>query len=123
MVQVLRSSAEGGSAAPPAPDALVTRARLLVAVTGVPGTGKSAVADAAGQLLGAAVFAHDWAMSGLRPYPELHLGSRGPSASRLGGPMAADLVLDAARPWDENAAQLRQILDTMVQRDGRMEMP
>lgn len=40
-------------------------------VTGVPGTGKSTVADAAGRHLGAAVFAHDWAMSGLRPYPEL----------------------------------------------------
>jgi predicted kinase len=44
---------------------------LLVLVTGLPGTGKSAVADAAGAHLGAAVLAHDWAMSGLRPYPEL----------------------------------------------------
>jgi predicted kinase len=42
-----------------------------VLVTGVPGTGKSTVADAAGAHLGAAVLAHDWAMSGLRPYPEL----------------------------------------------------
>jgi predicted kinase/GNAT superfamily N-acetyltransferase len=45
--------------------------RLLVLVTGMPGTGKSRVADAAGDLLGAAVLAHDWAMSGLRPYHEL----------------------------------------------------
>jgi GNAT superfamily N-acetyltransferase len=45
--------------------------RLLVLVTGAPGTGKSMVADAAGHLLGAAVLAHDWAMSGLRPYREL----------------------------------------------------
>jgi predicted kinase len=44
---------------------------LLVLVTGVPGTGKSRVADAAGRHLGAAVFAHDWAMSGLRPYPQI----------------------------------------------------
>ena len=44
---------------------------LLVLVTGPPGTGKSRVADAAGHLLGAAVLSHDWAMSGLRPYPEL----------------------------------------------------
>jgi predicted kinase len=42
-----------------------------VLVTGLPGTGKSTVADAAGAHLGAAVLAHDWAMSGLRPYPEL----------------------------------------------------
>jgi predicted kinase len=42
-----------------------------VLVTGVPGTGKSTVADAAGGQLGAAVLAHDWAMSGLRPYAEL----------------------------------------------------
>jgi predicted kinase len=40
-------------------------------VTGLPATGKSTVADAAGGDLGAAVLAHDWAMSGLRPYAEL----------------------------------------------------
>ena len=45
--------------------------QLLVLVTGVPGTGKSTIADAAGAHVGAAVLAHDWAMSGLRPYPEL----------------------------------------------------
>jgi predicted kinase len=44
---------------------------LLVLVTGLPGTGKSTIADRAGAHLGAAVLAHDWAMSGLRPYPEL----------------------------------------------------
>jgi predicted kinase len=47
------------------------RRRLLVLVTGLQGTGKSTVADAAGAHLGAPVLAHDWAMSGLRPYPEL----------------------------------------------------
>ncbi len=40
----------------------------LVLVTGLQGTGKSTIADAAGRLLGAPVLAHDWAMSGLRPY-------------------------------------------------------
>jgi len=47
--------------------------RCLVLVTGVPGTGKSTVADHAGRLLGAAVLAHDWAMSALRPYPDLQV--------------------------------------------------
>jgi hypothetical protein len=44
---------------------------LLVLVTGVPGTGKSTVANAVAEMLGAAVLAHDWAMSGLRPYAEI----------------------------------------------------
>lgn len=44
---------------------------LLVLVTGLPGTGKSTIADVAATELGAPVLGHDWAMSGLRPYPEL----------------------------------------------------
>jgi hypothetical protein len=44
---------------------------ILVLITGLPGTGKSTLADRAARQLGAAVHAHDWAMSGLRPYPEL----------------------------------------------------
>jgi predicted kinase len=44
---------------------------ILVVVTGVQGTGKSTVAEAVAQLLGASVLAHDWAMSALRPFPEL----------------------------------------------------
>lgn len=44
---------------------------LLVLVTGLPGTGKSTMADVAARELGAPVLGHDWAMSGLRPYPEL----------------------------------------------------
>ncbi len=43
----------------------------LVLVTGLPGTGKSTVAAAVAAELGCAVLGHDWAMSGLRPYPEL----------------------------------------------------
>jgi predicted kinase len=41
---------------------------LLAVVTGVPGSGKSTVADIAADLLGASVLGHDWAMSGLRPF-------------------------------------------------------
>jgi hypothetical protein len=44
---------------------------LLVLVTGLPGTGKSTMADVAAAACGAPVLGHDWAMSGLRPYPEL----------------------------------------------------
>jgi predicted kinase len=44
---------------------------LLVLVTGLPGTGKSTMADVAAAELGAPVLGHDWAMSGLRPYPEI----------------------------------------------------
>lgn len=43
---------------------------LLVLVTGLPGTGKSTIAEAETGLLGAPVLGHDWATSGLRPYPE-----------------------------------------------------
>jgi hypothetical protein len=46
-------------------------AAVLVLVTGLPGTGKSTIADVAAEALGAPVLAHDWAMSGLRPYPEI----------------------------------------------------
>jgi predicted kinase len=46
---------------------------LLILVTGLPGTGKSTVAAAAAELLGAPVLSHDWAMSGLRPYAVLQL--------------------------------------------------
>ena len=44
---------------------------LLVLVTGLPGTGKSTMSEVAAEALCAPVLAHDWAMSGLRPYPEL----------------------------------------------------
>ena len=42
---------------------------LLVLVTGLQGTGKSTVAGLVAELLGAPLIAHDWAMSGLRPFP------------------------------------------------------
>jgi len=43
----------------------------LVLVTGLPGSGKSTVAEQVATLIGASVLGHDWAMSGLRPYDEL----------------------------------------------------
>ena len=44
---------------------------LLVLVTGLQATGKSTMAEVAARELGAPVLGHDWAMSGLRPYPEI----------------------------------------------------
>ena len=44
---------------------------ILVLVTGLQGTGKSTVAQMAAHALGAPLIAHDWAMSGLRPFPEI----------------------------------------------------
>jgi predicted kinase len=46
---------------------------LLVVVAGLPGTGRSTIADAAADALGAPVIAHDWVMSALRPYPGIQL--------------------------------------------------
>ncbi len=43
---------------------------LLVLITGLPDR-KSTMAEAAGRQLGAPVLGHDWAMSGLRPFPEM----------------------------------------------------
>jgi predicted kinase len=58
--------------------------QTLVLVTGLQGTGKSATADSAGRLLTAPVIAHDWAMSGLRPFPEVQsaLDEMGPQGHR-----------------------------------------
>jgi hypothetical protein len=55
------SAAEEGKAGQP----------VLVLVTGLQGTGKSTVAEMAANLLGAPLIAHDWAMSGLRPFSEV----------------------------------------------------
>jgi predicted kinase len=44
---------------------------VLVLVTGLQGSGKSTVAGIAANLLSAPLIAHDWAMSGLRPFAEL----------------------------------------------------
>lgn len=63
------------------------RRPTLVLVTGLPGTGKSTVAGATAEVLGAAVLGHDWAMSGLRPYQELQdvLNAMDPSGHRAVG--------------------------------------
>jgi 8-oxo-dGTP pyrophosphatase MutT (NUDIX family)/predicted kinase len=42
---------------------------LLVLVTGLPGTGKSTIAERSADVLGGPLISHDWAMSGLRPFP------------------------------------------------------
>ena len=57
---------------------------LLVLITGLPGSGKSTMAEVAGQALEAPVLGHDWAMSGLRPFPEVQdaLDTMGPGGHR-----------------------------------------
>ena len=55
---------------------------LVVLITGLPGSGKSTMAEVAGRALGAPVLGHDWAMSGLRPFAEVQdaldaMGTRG----------------------------------------------
>lgn len=63
------------------------RRPTLVLVTGLPGTGKSTVAEATAEAFGAPVLGHDWAMSGLRPYQELQdaLDAMEPSGHRVVG--------------------------------------
>jgi predicted kinase/ribosomal protein S18 acetylase RimI-like enzyme len=208
MVKGLSPERRPRSGGPLASDGSYAARHLLVLVTGVPGTGKSRVADAAGQQLAASVLAHDWAMSGLRPYPGLQqaLDVMDPSGHRVVGwsilcalarselrrdrsvvldgvarreeidlcrrlaneegsrlllvatecsnldlhrqrvegrqrsipgwyelgwdqvaparanweaPSAVDLVLDTARPWEENAAQLRSIIGVAAGRTKR----
>ena len=64
-----------------------THQPLLVLVTGLPGTGKSTIAGLVASLLGAPPIAHDWAMSGLRPFPavETALDTMEPSGHGLVG--------------------------------------
>ena len=64
-----------------------SRPPLLVLVTGLPGTGKSSVAEVIAAEAEAAVLAHDWVMSGLRPYPEVQavLSEMEPSGHRVVG--------------------------------------
>jgi predicted kinase len=64
-----------------------TRDRLILIVSRLPGTGKSSVADAAGRHLQAPVLGHDWAMSGLRNFPEVQnaLDAMDPPGHRQAG--------------------------------------
>jgi predicted kinase len=59
----------------------------LVLVTGLQGTGKSTVAKAIAQRMRTAVLAHDWLMSGLRPFGEIQvaLDDMGPFSRRTVG--------------------------------------
>ena len=54
-----------------APDTHRATEPMLVVVTGLQGSGKSTVAGIVAHALGAPVISHDWAMSGLRPFPEV----------------------------------------------------
>jgi len=60
---------------------------LLILVTGPQGTGKSAVAEAIAGMTRASVLGHDWAMSGLRPFPSLQeaLETMEPAGHRVAG--------------------------------------
>jgi predicted kinase/ADP-ribose pyrophosphatase YjhB (NUDIX family) len=96
--------------------------RLIVVVTGLPGTGKSTVADVAAEQLGAAVLGHDWAMSGLRPYPRIQQvmdGMEPPGHRAIGWSILTALaraqlragrsvVLDGVARWPE-LAQCRAV--------------
>jgi len=68
-------------------DDIAAASLTLVLVTGLPGTGKSTMAEIAAEALGAPVLGHDWAMSGLRPYPEIQtaLDEMDPSGHRAVG--------------------------------------
>jgi hypothetical protein len=73
----------------------------LVVITGPPGTGKSTVAEAAAERLGAPVLAWDWVMAGLTPFDELQAVLRavdGARHRRVGWSML----------WNLAVAQLRQ---------------
>ncbi len=57
---------------------------VLVLVTGLPGTGKSTMAEVAAETLAAPTLAHDWTMSGLRPFLKIQaaLDAMNPSGHR-----------------------------------------
>lgn len=82
-------------------------ATQLVLVTGLQGTGKSTVADALAEALGAPVFAWDWFMGALTPFDAVQATLRsldGPTYRAIGWA----LMLQAAR------AQLRRGLPVVL---------
>ena len=97
---------------------------VVVLVTGLPGTGKSTVAERAAAHLGCAVLGHDWVMSGLRSYADIQraldgmsppghgavgwsiLGALARSQARRGASVVLDGVARAPQ-----IQQLRQLAD------------
>jgi predicted kinase len=79
----------------------------LLLVTGPPGTGKSTVAEAAAQRLGAPVLAWDWVMAGLTSFDEIQAALRSVEPARhrrVGWSML----------WNLAVAQLRQGRSTVL---------
>ena len=70
----------------------ITHSTVVVLLTGLPGTGKSTMADHAGSVLSATVLSHDWAMSGLRPFPEVEAAI---AATRFGSRQVGWSILRA----------------------------
>jgi hypothetical protein len=102
---------------------------VLALVTGAPGTGKSTVAHEIAGVLGVAVLAHDWAMSGLRPYAEIQavldrmpLGHREVGWSILGALARSELrsgrsvVLDGVA----RAPEVERCRDVAASEGGRL---
>jgi ADP-ribose pyrophosphatase YjhB (NUDIX family)/predicted kinase len=73
---------------------------ILALVTGLQGTGKSTVAGLVANLLGTPLIAHDWAMSGLRPFPEVQAAldaMEPPGHGRLGWSLLGALAQSQLR--------------------------
>jgi predicted kinase len=80
-------AADEGCSVAPDPTSPEQPRPFVVLVTGLQGTGKSTAAAAAARFLHAPVLSHDWAMSALRPFPEIQsaLDDMEPSGHRVVG--------------------------------------
>lgn len=89
-------------------------APTLLLITGPPGTGKSTLAEAAAERLGAPVLAWDWVMAGLSTFATIQAALRGldhPTYARVGWSMLRNLAI----------AQLRQGRSAVL--DGAARAP